>query len=186
MFILWGIGLLVGAIAIVLIVLAFLPRTFSVEREVTIARPAIEVYDYLKNLRNQPEFSTWSQLDPKMEKAFRGVDGSVGSVYAWSSNEKNVGIGELEVKSLEKNRRIEFEIRFTEPFVSTNPTVIELESIDTGETRVVQTYYGKMPYPMNALCSAIGKTIGDGMDSSLTNLKRILENRTTSVTDHLP
>lgn len=186
MYILWGIGLLASVIAITLIVMVLLPRAFTVEREITIARPAKEVYDYLKNLRNQPEFSTWSQLDPKMEKAFRGVDGSVGSVYAWSSNEKNVGIGELEVKSLEKNRRIEFEIRFTKPFVSTNPTVIELESIDNGETRIMQTYYGNLPYPMNALCSVIAKTIGDGMDSSLTNLKRVLENRKSSETDQLP
>ncbi len=180
MYLLWGFGLLAGGIAIAMIVLGFLPKTFTVQREVTIDRPANEVFDYLKDLRNQPEFSMWSQLDPQMDKTFRGKDGSVGSVYAWSSNEKNVGIGELEVKGLEENRRIELEIRFTKPFVSTDPTVIELESIGTGRTRIMQTYYGKMPYPMNALCSVIAKTIGDGMDSSFRNLRRVLEDKSGS------
>jgi uncharacterized protein YndB with AHSA1/START domain len=178
MYILWGVGLLAGGIAIALIVLAFLPKTFTVQREVTIDRPANEVFDYLKDLRNQSEFSMWSQLDPRMDKTFRGTGGTVGSVYAWSSNERNVGIGELEVKALEENRRIELEIRFTKPFVSTDPTVIELESIDTGRTRIMQTYYGKMPYPMNALCPVISKSIGDGMDSTFKNLRRVLDNKT--------
>lgn len=180
MYILWGLGFLVSLLAIALLIPAFLPKTFAVRREVIINRPMDEVFDYLKNLRNQPAFSMWSQLDPAMEKTFRGTDGAAGSVYSWSSQEKNVGMGELEVKAIEANRQIELEIRFTKPFVSNAPTVIEFEAIDAGRTRVMQTYFGKMPYPMNALCRSISKTIGEGMDTSFQNLKRLLEGNAPS------
>ena len=175
-YILWGFSLLAGGIAAALLVIALLPETFTVEREVTIDRPVDEVFDYLSHLRNQPNFSMWSQLDPQMESTFRGTDGTAGSIYAWNSNDSNVGAGELEVIGLEDNRRIELEIRVTRPFVSTDPTIIEFEAIDAGRTSVKQTYFGKMPYPMNALCSVVSTTIGDGMDTTLQNLKRQLEN----------
>ena len=64
-----GFGLLVGGIVVALAVIAFLLRTFSVSRGVTIDGSANEVFDYLKNLCNQPEFSIWSQLDPKIDKS---------------------------------------------------------------------------------------------------------------------
>lgn len=176
---LWAVGLLIFVLVVTLVVFACLPKTFTVRREVTIDRPTQDVFDYLRNLRNQPDFSMWSQIDPRMEKTFRGTDGAVGSIYAWNSTEKNVGIGELEVKALETNRRIELEIRFTKPFVSTDPTVIELESIAPGRTRISQSYFGKIPFPMNALCMVVSKTIGDGMDTSLQNLKRLLESNSS-------
>ena len=180
MFILWGLGLLVSVFVIALVVLAFVPTSFTVRREIIINRPTHEVFDYLRNLKNQPAFSMWSQLDPAMEKSFRGTDGTAGSIYAWSSQEKNVGMGELEVKALEANRRIELEIRFTKPFVSADPTVIEFEALDPARTRVMQAYFGKMPYPMNVLCRTISKTIGEGMDTSFQSLKLILEGHAPS------
>lgn len=174
-YVVWGLSILLGVIIVALAVVALLPRTFTVQREVTIDQPVGEVFAYIRNMRNQPEFSTWSQLDPKMDKSFRGDDGEVGSVYAWSSSEENVGVGELEVTSIDEDRRIELQIRFAKPFVSSDPTVIEFEAIDPGQTKVKQTYFGKIPFPMNAFCSIASRTIGDGMDASFQNLKRLLE-----------
>ena len=50
----------------------------------------------------------------------------MSSVYAWNSDEETVGVGELQVKSLERDHRIEFENRLTKRFVSTDPTIVEL------------------------------------------------------------
>ncbi len=50
----------------------------------------------------------------------KGVDGTVGAVSAWSGN-REVGVGEEEIKKISQNERIDFELRFdltnnTEPY----------------------------------------------------------------------
>ena len=102
-------GLMVLAVLIALPFVAALvmPREFTVEREVVIAKSPQAVYDYMRVLENQPKFSMWAQLDPKMQKSFRGDSGEVGSVFAWNSEEENVGIGELAIVGLDDGKPID-------------------------------------------------------------------------------
>jgi uncharacterized protein YndB with AHSA1/START domain len=167
----------VAVVALVLLVTALLPRTFAVERDVVIERPGAEVFDYLRHLKHQPEFSKWSRIDPAMTTTLRGTDGAVGCVYAWSSDHPDVGAGELEITSLDPGKRLAMEIRITKPFRSTDPTSITLEPDGDGRTRVRQVYHGKMPYPMNLMCSVACRAVGDGMEESLRNLKGVLERK---------
>ncbi|MFO0885906.1 MAG: SRPBCC family protein [Pirellulales bacterium] len=170
-------GLMVLAVVIALPFVAALvmPREFTVEREVEIAKSPQEVYDYMRVLENQPKFSMWAQLDPKMQKSFRGDSGEVGSVFAWNSEEENVGIGELAIVGLEDGKRIDLEIRFEKPFVSKDPTHITFEKVEGEKTRVKQVYKGKFNYPMNLLCFLAQSAIGDGMQKTLENLKGEME-----------
>ncbi|WP_254500404.1 hypothetical protein, partial [Salmonella enterica] len=70
------------------------------EREITINKSRQEVYDYIKYLKNQNNFSKWAKMDPAMKTEFRGTDGTVGFVSAWESAKKDVGKGEQEIKNL--------------------------------------------------------------------------------------
>ena len=171
----WVVIVVVLLVAIPLIAAAVMPKTMSVRQEIVIDRPAMVVYDYVRNLRHQPEFSTWAQLDPDMTSEYRGEDGEVGSVYAWQSDDQGVGVGELEITGLDPGKRITMELRFISPMESTDPTEITLESTGENQTRLVQTYDGKMPYPMNLLIPMVISTVNDGMQGTLANLKRILE-----------
>jgi uncharacterized protein YndB with AHSA1/START domain len=170
--------ILIGAVIVVavpFIVAAFLPREFVVERQIVINRPKSDVFDYVRHLQNQPAFSMWSQIDPKMIKTFRETDGQVGSVYAWDSEEQNVGVGEMEIKRIIEDDRIDFEIRFQKPFQSIDPVFMTTETVSNNETQVKHVYQGKLGYPFNLLCSSISHTVGDGMETTLKNLKTILE-----------
>ncbi len=163
-------------IALVLIVAAFVKKDYSVEKEVVINKPKQEVYDYVKYLKNQNNFSKWAQMDPNMRKEFRGTDGTVGFVSAWDSDEKNVGKGEQEIVKMDDNR-IDYEIRFIKPFPSKAPAYIVMEPVSANETKVKWGFSGRMPYPMNImmLFMDIPKMIGDDLQTGLDNLKRIME-----------
>ncbi len=85
--------------AIPLIIALFVKKEYEVEREVTINKPKEEVFNYVKHLKNQDNYSKWVRMDPNMRKDFKGIDGTVGFVYAWDGN-KDAGKGEQEIKNI--------------------------------------------------------------------------------------
>lgn len=110
--ILFGIVVL---IVIVLVAALFIKREYKVEREISINKSRKEVFDYIKFLKNQNEYSVWARIDPAMKKTFTGVDGTVGFISAWDSKVKDAGKGEQEIKKMKEGERIDYEIRFKDP-----------------------------------------------------------------------
>lgn len=157
------------------VVALFLKKTFVVEREVTINRPKQEVFNYLKNLKNHENFQPWARLDPGMKKHYKGVDGTVGFVAAWESDNQNVGKGEQELKKITDGDRIDVEIRLTEPFVSSDPAFTTTETVAENQTKVKSVYFGKMNYPTNLMCFWCADKVGTDMAIGLENLKGLLE-----------
>ena len=51
-------GIVFAIILLLLIVAAFAPKNYEVEREVTINKPLREVFNYVKYLKNQDNYST--------------------------------------------------------------------------------------------------------------------------------
>ena len=80
--------ILLGLIVLALLVAAFVKKEYSVEREITLDHPKQVVFDYVKNLKNQNEYSVWAKIDPDMKTEFRGTDGIVGFVSGWDSQNK--------------------------------------------------------------------------------------------------
>ena len=149
-----------------------LPTT--VVREITINRPKTEVYEYLRYLRNQDNFSKWAKMDPNMKKNFSGTDGTIGFVSAWESDK--MGKGEQEIKSLKEGERIDYELRFIKPFPSVSPAYMTTEDA-AGNTKVTWGFEGHMSYPMNILILVMNmeKMLGDDLQTGLSDLKGILE-----------
>ena len=78
-------------VVIVLITALFVSKDMIAEREVIINKPKQEVFNYIKLLKNQNNYSKWASMDPAMKKFFRGTDGTVGFVSAWDSEKGDVG-----------------------------------------------------------------------------------------------
>ncbi|PYF69962.1 SRPBCC family protein [Pedobacter nutrimenti] len=169
--------LVLGLIVLALIVALFVKKEYSVEREITINKPKQEVYDYIKYLKNQNNFSKWAKMDPAMKTEFKGTDGTVGFISAWESNQKDVGKGEQEIKKLTEGQRLDTEIRFIKPFESTCTAYMTTEDAGPAATKVKWVFNGKMNYPMNlmALCMNMDKMIGGDLQIGLENLKGIME-----------
>lgn len=164
-------------IAIPLIAALFVKKEYSVEREITIMCDNENVFEYIKYLRNQNNYSVWSTMDPDMKKTYTGTDGTVGFVSAWESKDENVGTGEQEIIKIEDGKRIDFELRFIEPFEATDKAYMSTEAISPSQTKVKWGFNGKMSYPMNLmlLFMDMEEMLGKDLQKGLENLKVELE-----------
>lgn len=162
-------------IAIPFFIALFLPRQFTVSREVTIDRSKEDVFDFIKLLKNQEKFSTWAQIPGEREVTMRGQDGTLGAVIAWKSDDPNIGVGEQEITGIKPGERIDYLIRFTKPFAASDPAYLQTDYVSQDQTLVTSVYIGTMSYPTNLFCIFAKDLIGDQMEISLGNLKRLLE-----------
>lgn len=164
-------------IAIPLIVAIFMKKEYAVEREITINKPKQTVFEYIKHLKNQDNFSKWAQMDPNMKKDYKGEDGTVGFTSYWDSEADSVGKGEQEIKKITEGERVDFELRFKEPFESTDYAYMTTEAIDSTHTKVKWGFNGKMPYPMNIMLAMMNmdEMLGGDLATGLSNLKGVME-----------
>jgi hypothetical protein len=164
-------------IALFLIVALFVKKDYAVVREITINKPNQQVFDYIKYLKNQDNYSKWNNMDPAMTKTYRGTDGTVGFVAAWDSKIKDVGVGEQEIKKITEGERMDFELRFIEPFEATEHAYMTTTPESENATKVTWGFDGHMDYPKNImmLFMDFDQMIGDDLSTGLTNLKSVLE-----------
>lgn len=169
---------LAAIIVLALVIALFIKKEYLIEREITINKPKIEVFEYIKYLKNQDNYSVWASMDPDMIKEFRGTDATVGFISAWESQNKSVGKGEQEIVKIDEGNRIDYELRFVEPFEDKGNTYLITESLGDSSTKVRWGYSGKMNYPMNLMTLFINmdKMLGPDLETGLSNLKTILEN----------
>ena len=168
---------LAAIVIIILVLAAIVPSDFEVEREVTINRSNTEVFEYTKYLKNQEKFSVWAKMDPNMKREFTGVDGTAGFISAWESDNPDVGKGEQEITKVYDGKRIDYQLRFLEPFESTSNAYMIFNGLDSITTSIKWGFEGGMPYPMNImlLFMNIEEDLGAQLATGLTQLKTILE-----------
>jgi hypothetical protein len=168
---------LIGLVILLLIVAAFAKKNYSVTCEITIQKPRQIVFEYLKHLKNQDNFSKWALMDPNMTKEYRGTDGTVGFVSAWDSKDKNVGKGEQEIIKITEGVQIDFEIRFIKPFAGVAQAYLSTDSLSDEVTLVRWGFTSKMAYPMNLMLLLMNmeKMIDRDLNTGLKNLKKLLE-----------
>jgi hypothetical protein len=113
--------------------------------------------------------------DPNVKMTYTGTDGTVGAISAWVSDDKNVGVGEQEIKALVPNEKMTVEIRFQKPMEGTNYSDTVVEAIDATHTKVTNSFYGSNPYPFNIMCQFMDMLVGGDMEKNMENLKKNLE-----------
>jgi hypothetical protein len=169
--------LILSLIALILVLGVFVPKKIKSERSIQVSLPKDSVYQYLKFLKNQDQFSVWARQDPKMKKTYTGQDGIVGFVSAWESKDENVGTGSMELVKLTPGERIDMHIRFKVPFENEDDAYFETSSINEENTRVIWGFEGNTPYPWNAITYLLNmdEVIGKDLDNGLKKLKSVLE-----------
>lgn len=167
----------IALVVVALVTALFVQKEYAVEREITISKSKAEVYDYLKLLKNQDEFSVWATRDPNMKKGFRGTDGQVGFVSYWDSESDEVGAGEQEIMGMTEGERIDYQLRFFRPFEATDNAYMVTESVSQNTTKVKWGFDGKMEYPMNLmlLFMDMEEMLGNDLQTGLDRLKMNLE-----------
>lgn len=168
---------LILIIAIVLIAAYFMPKEYAVQREITINKPADTVFNYVKYLKNQNQFSVWANMDPKMSSSYKGTDGTVGSLYSWDSKVKEVGAGEMEITKISEGKRLDFALRFKRPMEDTATGFMATEAVSGNQTKVKWEINGIIPYPTNIMLPMLkmDQMIGKDLQKGLENLKTKME-----------
>jgi Polyketide cyclase / dehydrase and lipid transport len=171
-------GVIAGIVMLLLVLALFTKKEYAVERSITINKPSQEVFDYIRSLKNQDNFSKWASMDPNMKKEFKGTDGTVGFISAWEGNKK-VGKGEQEIKKITEGERVDFELRFIKPFPGLANAYMQTAAADNNQTQVKWGFDSKMNYPMNIMLLFMNmeNMIGKDFSTGLENLKNILENK---------
>ncbi len=162
--------------AIILIVALFVDRNFKVERDIVINAPSEDLFTYLKELKNQKDWVVWQKTDPNIQQSFKGDDGQVGFILTWKSSNKEVGSGEVELTKIKYPNYIETQLSVQKPIKETTINYFEIN--ETAEnTEVKWAVRGKSNYPMNILNLFMNKEkkLGPGLEKSLKNLKKQLE-----------
>lgn len=170
--ILWIIG---GIVLLFFLVALLVKKNFSLQKEIIIAKPKSAVFDYVKLIRNQEHYSVWVMKDPNIKIVYTGTDGTVGFTSSWESNDKNVGIGEQEIKKIKEGESIEVELRFKKPFEATNYALTTVSATADGKTKVTNLFYGSSKFPMNVMNLFMDKLVGKDMQQNMLNLKKQLE-----------
>ena len=174
--ILLTIAVVIGLIIALALVLAlFVKKDYSVERDIIINRNKQEVFDYLKLIRNQEKYSVWVMKDPNVKIVYTGTDGTVGFTSSWTSDDKNVGVGEQEIKSINEGESMEVEVRFKKPFEATNYALTTVNTTTGGQTTVTSSFFGQCKFPMNVMFVFMSKILGKDMQKNLENMKANIE-----------
>lgn len=164
-------------IAIPLVVAIFTKKNYHIEKMITINQPKKVVFDYIRLLKNQDNFSVWAKMDPQMKKYYRGTDGNPGFVSGWESTNKKVGKGEQEIQKITEGENVDYQIRFIEPFAGIARASMQTDSVAPAETRVKWQFDSRMNYPMNLMLLFMNmeKMVGNDLATGLNNLKQVLE-----------
>lgn len=169
-----------GIITLLLIVALFMKKEHYVKREIIINAPRQKVFDFLRLLKNQEKFNKWAAADKiNRKEEFKGTDGTVGFIYAWSGG-RSAGQGEKEIMNMIEGERIETEIRFVKPMKVAASVIMETASLPGDQTKVCFSNAGSLKYPFNIMIPMAEKNFAKDIDTSLSTLKSILENNPDS------
>jgi uncharacterized protein YndB with AHSA1/START domain len=163
------------AVAVVLILAATKPDTFSVRRAATVKAPPERIFPLINDFHQWGTWSPYEHKDPAMKRTYSGADSGKGAVYAWDGN-KNVGSGRMEILEASMPSKIVIKLDFFTPFEGHNTA--EFTMLPQGDvTNLTWLMHGPAPF-MSKLMQVfinIDKMIGKDFEAGLANIKTISE-----------
>jgi hypothetical protein len=169
---------IVAIVSVAAVVAMFTRNKYTLKRDVIVKKPKDEVFHFIKLNRNQTHYSKWLSFDPETRIDFFGAeDGQPGAILAFASKDKRTGKGEWETRRIVEGERVEFELRFLEPFQFTANGHFSTEAVSPTETKVTWVYNSGMDWPMNFMLLFLDmeKVVGNDIQTSLSTLKVRLE-----------
>jgi hypothetical protein len=144
-------------------------KTFTVERERTIAAPTDRVRALITDFHQWPAWSPWEDLDPEILRAYSGPEEGVGAKYAWTGNRK-AGAGSMEITGV-TDEQVDIHLEFLKPFKSDNAIAFVLTP-QGDSTHVVWRMTGPRPLLMRLMAPLLDmdKLVGKDFDKGLDRL----------------
>jgi uncharacterized protein YndB with AHSA1/START domain len=145
--------------------------TFSVEREIRVDAPAEALYSRLVDFHRWSAWSPFEQLDPDMERTYRGAASGSGAVYEWAGNMK-AGTGRMEMVDAEPDRRIVIDQQNLKPLKSRVTVTFALDESADG-TSITWSMTGEKTLMTRAMgiFKSMDGMIGPVFEQGLAKLK---------------
>ncbi|WP_227997214.1 SRPBCC family protein [Nocardia australiensis] len=156
---------------------------FEVVRQAVIAAEPSRIHELIDDFHEWIKWSPWEDLDPQLQRAYKGPQAGVGAQYTWDGNRK-AGRGSMEIMSSD-DREIGIRIAFEKPFRATNQATFELKPVEavtgrqpstevvwrmTGQQQGIMALFGKV--------MSMDKLIGKDFEKGLGRLKAVAEAQT--------
>src|SRR6266853_2061283 len=106
-------------IAILLILAATKPDTFTVLCATTVKAPPERIFPLINDFHQWGTWSPYETKDPAMKRSYSGAADGKGAVYGWEGN-KNVGSGRMEILDTSEPSKIVIKLDFFTPFEGHN------------------------------------------------------------------
>ena len=161
------------AVAIVLILAATKPDTFSVQRATTVNAPPEKIFPLINDFHQWGTWSPWENRDPAMKRSYSGAASGKGAVYGWDGN-KNAGTGRMEIIDASSPSKIVIKLDFIKPFEAHNIAEFTmLPQGNAGPTKVNWVMHGPAPFMSKVMqvFMNMDRMIGKDFETGLANLK---------------
>jgi uncharacterized protein YndB with AHSA1/START domain len=163
-------------IAIVLILAATKPDTFTVQRAAAVRAPPEKIFPLINDFHQWGTWSPWEGKDPGMKRTYSGTASGRGAVYAWDGN-KNVGSGRMEILDASSPSKIVIKLDFLKPFEAHNTAEFTMLPQGDGATNISWVMHGPAPFmsKMMQVFMNIDSMVGKDFEIGLSNLKKLTE-----------
>ena len=170
------VGVIVVAIAVVLILAAGKPNVFRLARSIQIKAPPEAIAPYIADFHKWTQWSPWEGVPgDELKRTYSGANSGVGAVYDWQG--KKTGVGRMELIEAAP-KHIGIKLDFFKPFEAHNVCEFTFEpSAEPGVTAVVWSMHGPAPLMTKVmhLFMNMDKMVGPSFEQGLAKLKGLAE-----------
>jgi hypothetical protein len=167
----WAGGVVALLAAVILVVPAFRPDTFTIKRSIVVNAPPDWVFPLLVHFQRWRDWSPWEKKDPNLRRAFGPHASGKGAIYMWQGNNE-VGEGKMEIVDARTPSLVRIKLEFVKPFKAQNEVDFTLEQKGAG-TEVVWSMRGHVPYfaRLAHLVMDMDAMVGKDFEQGLADLK---------------
>lgn len=164
-------GVVVLAVAVVLVLAATKPDTFRVQRSALIKAPPEKIYPMIADFHKWTIWSPYELKDPAMKRTFGAITSGKGAVYEWDGN-SNVGSGRITILDAVPSSKVAIKLDMIKPFDAHNDVVFSLAPQGDG-TVVTWDMQGPVPFLAKIAHTIFNmdKMVGGDFETGLANLK---------------
>lgn len=171
-----------GIVIVSILVISFvLPGSYHVEGSRVIKADVPVVFNLVNDLHLWNNWSPWYHLDTTAVMEYYGTGIGKGSGYSWSSNNKNVGKGNMMVTDVKDNEYITSDLTFEGMGTSKVKFTFSKEGDGTKITWAMDQDVSGSPIAMRPMCKYMylfmDKMIGPDFEKGLLNMDSVLSKK---------
>ncbi|PKP23227.1 MAG: hypothetical protein CVU05_00270 [Bacteroidetes bacterium HGW-Bacteroidetes-21] len=171
----WIMIILISIIAIALIIAAFLPSSYKVERKTEINASFEKIAPLITDLKMWDKWSPWKAADSAAIYTYNDTIG-VNAEMSWEG--EIVGSGKLRITGI-NDTLIKYQLTFLDPMESTSEGGF-IVKINDDKTELTWYDEGSLSYPMGRLMTlfiSFDKMLGSDFEKGLANIKTVAEEK---------